>query len=175
MNIYLAGLIGSGKTTIGRLLAKELGWAFADPDEEMKRDAGKDFRQVVEEEGWLGFRQREYRICKRFALMQQTVVGLGGGTVRYDWNRDVLQATGINVLLLADLQVIAERVRVNDRPRVNAGVSLEQDLLSIWQSSQDLYLSFADIVYRTDEGKSIEQEVQELQAIIMDRFGQRSE
>jgi shikimate kinase len=169
MNVYLAGLIGAGKTTLGRLLAAELSWSFADLDDEMKKDAGKDFRQVVEEEGWLGFRQREYRICKRFAQMQNTVVGLGGGTVRYDWNRDVLNGTGVKVLLLADLNVIANRVRSNDRPRVNPGVSLEEDLERIWQTSQDLYLSFADVIYRTDEGKSLPEEVNELKAIVLSK------
>jgi shikimate kinase len=167
MNIYLAGLIGVGKTTLGQLLAHEMGWKYADLDEAMKRDAGKDFRQVVEEEGWLGFRQREYRICKQFAQMQATVVGLGGGTVRYDWNVDVLRNTGINILLVADLHVLAERVRQNDRPRVNSGVSLEEDLLRIWQTSQDLYLSFADIVYRTDQGKSLQQEAVELKEMVL--------
>lgn len=166
MNVYLAGLIGVGKTTLGRLLAAELGWTYADLDDEMHKDAGKDFRQVVEEEGWLGFRQREYRICKLFAQMDNTVVGLGGGTVRYDWNRDILRGTGVKVLLLADLSVIAERVRNNDRPRVNPGVSLEEDLERIWQTSQDLYLSFADIVYRTDGGKSPEEEAKELKEMV---------
>lgn len=167
MNVYLAGLIGAGKTTIGRLLAAELGWQFADLDDEMKKDAGKDFRQVVEEEGWLGFRQREYRICKHFSQMKNTVVGLGGGTVRYDWNRDVLQGTGLNVLLLADLNVIADRVRANDRPRVNQGASLEDDLRQIWDTAQELYLSFADVVYRTDEGKSLQEEALELKEIVL--------
>lgn len=171
MNVYLAGLIGAGKTTIGRLLAAELGWQFADLDDEMKKDAGKDFRQVVEEEGWLGFRQREYRICKRFSQMKNSVVGLGGGTVRYDWNRDVLAGTGLNVLLFADLNVIADRVRANDRPRVNPGVSLEEDLRQIWDTAQELYLSFADIVYRTDEGKTLQGEALELKKIVLRHGG----
>ena len=167
MNVYLAGLIGAGKTTVGQMLAAELGWPYADLDEEMKKDAGKDFRQVVEEEGWLGFRQREYRICKRFAQMQNTVVGLGGGTVRYEWNMDVLRGTGVNVLLFADLNVIADRVRNNDRPRVNQGVSLEEDLQRIWQTSQDLYMDFANVVYRTDQGKTPQEEAKELKEIVL--------
>ena len=167
MNVYLAGLIGAGKTTVGRLLAAELGWPYADLDDEMKKDAGKDFRQVVEEEGWLGFRHREYHICKRFSQLKNTVVGLGGGTVRYEWNMDVLRGTGLNVLLFADLNVIADRVRTNDRPRVNPGVSLEEDLQRIWQTSQDLYLNFAHIIYRTDEGKTPQAEAQELREIVL--------
>ncbi len=124
--------------------------------------AGKNFRRVVAEEGWLGFRQREYLICKRFARQDKAVCALGGGTVRYDWNRDALQGTGARVLLLANLDVLAERVRVNDRPRVNPGVSLEEDLDQIWTRHKDLYLSFADIVYHTDHDKTAEQEADEL-------------
>lgn len=161
-NIYLTGMIGAGKTTIGKAIAARLGWAFGDLDDEMFKDAGKDFRQVVADEGWLGFRVREYRICKRFAAMRHNVVALGGGTVRYEWNRDVLGGTGAVILLTASIAEHAERVRANDRPRVNPGVSIEEDLNTIWTTASDLYLSFADIVYPTDQGKTVEQEADEL-------------
>jgi shikimate kinase len=162
VNIYLAGLIGAGKTTVGWALAQRLGWSFHDLDVAMREDAGKDFRQVVAEEGWLGFRVREYRICKRFAGMDRVVVGLGGGTVRYEWNRDLLRGTGANVLLHADLGVIADRVRPNDRPRVHPGTTLEEDLALIWNDHKDLYLGWADHVYMTDQGKSVQDEVDDL-------------
>ncbi len=162
MNIYLAGMIGAGKTTIGKILAAKLGWAFADFDAVMAEMAGKDFRQVVAEEGWLGFRQREYAICKRFARADETVCALGGGTVRYEWNRDVLAGTGVRVLLVADLDTLAARVRLNDRPRVNPGVTLEQDLAQIWGQHQDLYTNFADVIYDTAQNKTPDQEADEL-------------
>ncbi len=60
-------MIGSGKTTLGKALAERLGWPFQDMDSVMELDAGKSFREVVDEEGWLGFRAREYRTCKQFA------------------------------------------------------------------------------------------------------------
>ena len=161
-NIYLTGMIGAGKTTVGRVIAQRLGWEFGDLDDAMFKDAGKDFRQVVADEGWLGFRVREYRICKAFAARQNTVVALGGGTVRYEWNRDVLSGSGVVILLQADIGVHADRVRANDRPRVNPGVSIEDDLTTIWTTASDLYLGFADIVYRTDQGKSVEEEADEL-------------
>lgn len=166
MNIYLAGLIGAGKTTVGRLLAERLGWIYEDLDPGMELEAGKNFREVVAEEGWLGFRVREYRICRRFASLDRAVVALGGGTVRYEWNRDVLRGTGVNVLLAAELDVIADRVRANDRPRVNAGTTLEEDLAQIWGNHKDLYLNWADVVYRTDQGKSVAEEVEELLEIL---------
>jgi shikimate kinase len=170
MNIYFAGMIGSGKTTLGKSLAKRLGWSFDDLDNAMEKLAGKPFSQVVAEEGWLGFREREYTIIKQFAAMDHTVIGLGGGTVRYQWNCDVLRNTGINVLLIADLDTLAARVKLNDRPRVNPKTTLEQDIAQIWGDHQNLYYEFADIVYPTDKGKSVEQEVDELLEIIRSKY-----
>jgi len=162
MNVYLSGLIGAGKTTIGRELAGRLGWDFDDIDLAMATLTGKPFHAVVEDEGWLAFRQYEYQICKQFARMDRAVIGLGGGTVRYEWNRDVLTGTGVNVLLVADLKTLACRVRPQDRPRVHSGASLAEDLLTIWQNHQDQYLGFADIVYPTDRGRTISEEVDDL-------------
>ena len=170
MNIYFAGMIGAGKTTLGKPLATRLGWSFDDLDDAMARQAGKPFSQVVAEEGWLGFREREYKIIKQFAAMDHTVVGLGGGTVRYEWNCDKLRSTGVNILLIAGLNTLVERVKINDRPRVNPKTTLEQDIEQIWGKHQDLYYKFADIVYPTDKGKTVEQEVDELLEILRSRY-----
>jgi shikimate kinase len=162
MNIYLSGMIGAGKTTLGRLLAERLRWDFDDLDTAMASLAGKSFREVVAEDGWLRFRELEYTICKQFARMHRTVIGLGGGTVRYEWNRDVLHNTGINVLLVADLSVLASRVQDNDRPRVNVGTTLEDDLARIWEQHHDLYLAFADLVFDTGRGQGASEAADEL-------------
>jgi len=128
----------------------------------MDRELGYSFHRLVQEKGWLAFRELEYDICRRFAHMQRVVVALGGGTVRYAWNRDVLHGTGITILLDADLRTLADRVRKDDRPRVNPGVSLEEDLGRIWLNHGHLYRQAADIVYRTDAGQDIDSEVADL-------------
>jgi shikimate kinase len=166
MNVYFSGLIGVGKTTVGKVLAELLGWPFDDLDLAMERTAGKDFRQVVADEGWLGFRMREYSICKGFARLDHTVIGLGGGTVRYEWNRDVLQGSGANILLEVDISNLPERLRDNDRPRVNPGVSMEEDLAWMWEKHKHIYEGFADIIYPTDRGKSVMEEAQDLLALL---------
>ena len=165
LNIYLSGLIGSGKTAIGERLAARLGRPFFDLDREMDRGLGRSFHELVREQGWLAFREVEYDLCRRFAKMEGVVVALGGGTVRYAWNTDILRATGVMIFLETDLAVLAERVRRADRPRVNPGVSLEEDLQRIWSASAHLYRQSADIVYRTDTGKEIEAEVGEVLAL----------
>ena len=175
MNLYLSGMIGSGKTVLGTLLAQRLGWSFFDLDQEMdkelssrgdhaKRVTGRPytFHDLVREQGWLAFRELEYNLCKRFSKMNRSVIALGGGTARYEWNRDILMGTGVRILLLADLKVLAERVSQQDRPRVNPGTTLVEDLKRIWDEHQEQYLGFGDLHHRTDEGKTVSEEVQDL-------------
>lgn len=169
MNIYLSGMIGSGKTAVGTLLAQRIGWPFFDLDREMDRELGRSFHELVREQGWLAFRELEYRICKRFALLEQTVIALGGGTVRYEWNTDLLRGTGIMILLEADLPTLAGRVLAADRPRVNPGVSLEEDLQRVWSSSAHLYRQAAALTYQTDTGKGVEEEVDDLVTLLKSR------
>ena len=80
---------------------------------------------------------------------------LGGGTVRYEWNRDALRGTGLTVLLEADLGVLAERVRRADRPRVTPGLTLEEELQRLWSSAEPIYRKAADLSYRTDLGRDV--------------------
>ena len=162
LNLYLCGLIGSGKTVLGEQLAAHLNRPFLDLDREMDRELGRSFHELVREEGWLAFRQREYALCRRFAALRRVVIALGGGTVRYAWNTDILRGTGVMILLDADLSVLVERVRHADRPRVNPGTSLGEDLQRIWSESGHLYRQAADLIYRTDTGKGVEVEVGEL-------------
>lgn len=169
MNVYLCGMIGSGKSAIGRRLAAKLGRPFADLDEEMNRELGGSFHELVRAQGWLPFRELEYTICKRLAALHECVCALGGGTVRYEWNRDVLRGTGLTVLLEADLAILAERVRRAARPRVNAGLTLEEDLAQLWASAEPLYRAAADLTYRTDEGRDVEAEAEDLARLLKDR------
>ncbi len=166
MNIYLCGMIGSGKTAIGLALARRLGWSFYDLDRVMEAEAGKRIHEIVADETWVGFREKEYAICKRFSRMDRSVIALGGGTARYEWNRDALKGSGITILLTATLKVLAERVRRNDRPRVNPGVSLEQDLSLLWKRFRHLYRLAADLTYRTDQGKTVRQEAEDIVRIL---------
>ena len=165
-NVYLAGMIGSGKTTIGQALARVLGREFRDFDWELKAETGLDLHGVVRERGWLGFRVAEYETIKRLAAKEGLVVGLGGGTVRYPWNLDALAGSGPIVLLTASLDVLAERVRATDRPRVNDGTTLEEDLELIWRNGRDMYLKAASIMYPTDRGLTVDEEAAELAQLL---------
>ena len=165
-NVYLCGMIGTGKTTLGERLAARLGRPFHDLDRELDQELGRSFHELVREQGWLAFREIEYRICKRFAGLEHAVCALGGGTVRYEWNTDVLRGSGVMVLLEGDLALLAERVRAADRPRVHAGLSLEEDLARIWRQSAHLYRGAADLVYRLAPGRGIDESVADLVTLL---------
>jgi shikimate kinase len=158
-------MIGSGKTTVGKRLSRELDLAFYDLDQEMERILGYSFHRLVEEKGWLAFRELEYSICKKFAQLTNAVVCLGGGTVRYEWNMDALRGTGLFILLTAPLKELMRRLETAPRPRVNVQTSLEEDLHLIWATSKEKYYSPAEVVYDT-HGKSIHQTVRDLRALV---------
>jgi len=158
-------MIGSGKTTVGERLAQTLDLDFYDLDQEMDRILGHSFHQLVEEEGWVAFRELEYSICKRFAKLDNSVICLGGGTVRYEWNLDVIKGSGLVILLTASLEELIRRVKLADRPRVHVGTTAEEDIRKIWEKSKDKYYGAADLVYATDQ-KCIQEEVRELKQMV---------
>jgi shikimate kinase len=161
VNLYLSGMIGSGKTTIGRELSARTGLALVDLDQEMDSRLGYSFHRLVHERGWLPFRELEYSICKYFAGLSETIVCLGGGTIRYEWNRDALAGTGPVVLLEAGEDTLIERVSRADRPRVNADTDLPGDIRRMWREHGHIYRSSADHIVSTD-GRTLDEEVADL-------------
>ena len=165
MNLYLSGMIGSGKTTIGREVSRRTGLPFVDLDMEMDSRLGYSFHRLVQEQGWVPFRELEYSICKYFAGLSGTIVCLGGGTIRYEWNRDALAGTGPIVLLEASEETLIERVSKADRPRVNPDTNLAGDIRRMWTEHAHRYRSAADHIISTD-GRSLDEEVTDLLGIL---------
>jgi shikimate kinase len=82
---------------------------------------------------------------------------------------DVLKGTGLIILLTAATEELIRRVKPADRPRVNIGTTLEEDIRKMWQTSKDKYTQAADFVYQTDQ-KNIEAEILELKQVVLDYF-----
>lgn len=165
MNVYLAGMIGSGKTTIGTATSARTGLPFADLDQEMNRRLGYSFHQLVAEQGWLPFRELEYDICRDFAQRTGTIICLGGGTVRYRWNRDVLAGTGPIILLEARVETLIARVSRADRPRVNRDTDLAGDIERMWREHAKTYRAAATHTIHTDD-LTLDEEVRAVYEII---------
>jgi shikimate kinase len=115
-NIVLTGFMGTGKSTIGKHIARRLKWPFVDADEEIVRRAGMPIPQIFAQYGEPHFRQIEREVCRELAARQQTVIATGGGMLVDPVNRDVMQANGLVVCLTATMKTLARRLR-NDGSR----------------------------------------------------------
>lgn len=111
MNVVLIGYRGSGKTTVGRLLADRLGVAFVDTDATIVEAAGRSITDIFAEEGEAGFRRREREAILRAIAIENRVISIGGGAIEDDRSRAALRAFGHVVWLTADSTVLWQRVQ----------------------------------------------------------------
>lgn len=118
-NIILCGFMGTGKTTIGKLIATRLGWAFADTDHVIEQRQAKSVREIFTELGEPAFRAMESILCTEIAASwERTVIATGGGMVLNPKNREILTKAGLLVCFDAAPQVLAGRLdhKSSDRP-----------------------------------------------------------
>jgi len=120
-NIYLCGFMGTGKSTIGRILARQLDWPLVDLDSVIEHQTGYSIASLFEERGEPYFRALETETLLEVARQSGQVVACGGGLVLSEENRQVMSRTGLTVGLLASEQTILSRTaRDNKRPLLEA-------------------------------------------------------
>lgn len=140
MIVYLVGMPGSGKSTVGAELAGRLGVPFVDLDVEIERSAGKGVSEIFDEVGEPGFRALEAHALQKASSQDPAVVSCGGGVVLEPANRITLRNTGICVFLDVPLELLRERVRpAEDRPLIRSAGDLERLL----EEREPLYREFA--------------------------------
>ena len=148
-NIFLVGLMGAGKTSVGKLLAKRLGKAFYDCDQEIERATGVKIPVIFEIEGEAGFRAREGRMLAELAGRRDIVLATGGGAVLSADNRKLLAGNGVVVYLRAVVADLWQRTRHDrNRPLLKTAeprAKLEQ----LFAERDPLYRSVADIIVDT--------------------------
>jgi shikimate kinase len=109
-NIVLAGFMGTGKSTVGKLAAERLGLAFVDTDEVIVERAGKPISEIFSQEGEQAFRQLEAKVCLDIGGGSGQVIALGGGALLNAKVREDLVARNLVICLTCDLDEIARRV-----------------------------------------------------------------
>lgn len=148
-NLILVGMMGSGKTTMGRALAKHLGKAFVDSDEEIQKRTGVTIPHIFDVEGEAGFRQRETAAIRDLVLRDDMVLATGGGAVLMEQNRALLQQNGIVVYLKASVHDLWQRTR-HDRNRPLLQIAdPHAKLMELFRQRDPLYLQVADIVIQS--------------------------
>ena len=164
-NIILIGPMGSGKTSTGRMLAKEMGYAFADTDEEVTKRTGVSIAYIFDVEGEEGFRKRECLALKECLNDNNTVLSTGGGIVLSKENRDLLQDRGTVIYLQTSIHSQLKRTAsTNNRPLLQ-NKNPEETLEKLMLTRAPLYEEIADITIMTDN-KSLQEMSKEIQRTI---------
>jgi shikimate kinase len=125
-NIFLTGLMGTGKSTIGALVADELSYRFVDTDEEIMTNERLSITEIFRTHGEAHFRRAERTLLEKLVKREMQVIATGGGMLADEANLALAIRHGLVVLLIADTKSLALRLRASvDRPLI-AGVELEQ-------------------------------------------------
>jgi len=148
-NLFLVGLMGAGKTTVGRLVARRLKLRFLDSDHEVERRCGVKVPVIFEIEGEPGFRAREAAVIDELTALQGIVLATGGGVVNSKESRQALASRGTVVYLRGRPEDLYERVRHDkNRPLLAGGDPLGR-LRALFSERDPLYRSIADLTVDT--------------------------
>ena len=145
-NVFLVGMMGAGKSTVGKALARRLGREFVDCDREIVERTGVPIATIFEIEGEAGFRRRESAVLAELAGRRDTVVATGGGAVLAEENRRLMREHGTVVYLHAALDDLHERTRRDVARPLLAKGDRRATLTSLLEARDPLYRDAAHIV-----------------------------
>lgn len=148
MNIVLTGMRGTGKSSIGRVLANLLACTFVDTDVSIEEHAGCSIADLVARHGWEHFRALERQVVTRIATADRQVIAVGGGTLIDEENAARLKARGLVVLLLCDIATLQRRIAMGtNRPSLTGQTSAVDELERVWEARRACYHAVADLTY----------------------------
>ena len=160
-NIYLIGFMGVGKSTIGKLLAKEMAGQLVEMDETIEAEQGISINEIFAKYGETHFRDLESELVKRIAGGEGNIISCGGGAVLRAENVDNMKKSGQIVFVSATPETIYKRVRYStNRPLLNGNMNVEY-IAGLMEKRRALYEGAADITISTD-GKTQNEIVEEI-------------
>ncbi len=152
LNPILIGYRCCGKTTIGKELADRLSLGFMDTDALVEATAGCTISQLIEEKGWLFFREMESQLLQRTIEQPNLVISTGGGIILDPKNREMIKKQGRAIWLKADAETIVQRLKGDDnahRPRFNQKDSLYKETCDMLDQRTGLYRETASLTIDT--------------------------
>lgn len=163
MNIVLIGMRGSGKSTLGRLLAQKLHKDFRELDAEVEELEGMPIKEMVEKHGWDYFRDRETEVVRNVAASDNAVISTGGGVVIRPANIPLLRKNGVCIYLRTPLHVLLQRIggEATKLPRLTNETSVAEEMSKVMEGRAPMYEEAADEIVDT-EFHSAEQMVEEI-------------
>ncbi|MDO8414114.1 MAG: shikimate kinase [Gallionellaceae bacterium] len=148
-NIFLVGMMGAGKTTVGKILSRHLGKTFIDSDVEIQQRTGVNIPHIFDVEGETGFRQREINVIRELVQLDNIVLGTGGGAVLHEQNRAALRANGVVVYLKSAVHDLWQRTRHDrNRPLLQTADPYAR-LKALHEVRDPIYTELADLVVMT--------------------------
>ena len=155
MNIYLIGMMGTGKSTVGELLTKKLDYPFVDLDKNIEKYAGKSITKIFENDGEENFRILESEQLRSYS---NSVIACGGGIIMREENRTFMKENGKSILLTASPSKLSKRLIQSDsRPLLSGKINKEKLLKNIWLKRRLHYLNTAD--YTIETGHKTHEEI----------------
>ncbi|NVD99641.1 bifunctional shikimate kinase/3-dehydroquinate synthase AroKB [Massilia sp. BJB1822] len=164
-NVFLVGLMGAGKTTIGRILARKLGMRFVDSDHEIESRTGASIPLIFEIEGEQSFRRREAEVIRDLTAEEGIVLATGGGAILNPDNRAVLRERGTVIYLRASINSILARTSHDKNRPLLQTADPRKKLEDLMAQREPLYLEMADLVIDTGRPN-----VQSMVQIIMNQL-----
>ncbi len=166
-HIYLTGMPGSGKTSLGKRAARETGLPFADLDEVITEAAGMTVTEIFAQWGEKAFRQAETNALCALTRARPMIISTGGGTVMNPVNRKIMRCWGRIVLVDRPLEEIIENTRMDDRPLLRDGG--EEAVRRLYAEREAVYRSSAD--YVLPNSGEYQEAARKLTRLLYDRFG----
>lgn len=152
MNIFIIGMMGCGKSTIGKLLAQKLNMEFVDIDDIVEKVTDTPIPEIFEKYGEKRFRDMEGAFFREKAMQTNQVFATGGGVILDNKNRQVLKNSGITILLRTGSNSLSKRIRTTaSRPLLHDADNPENRLASIWSERKSYYESTANFIVDTNK------------------------
>lgn len=148
-NLFLVGMMGAGKTTVGKLLAKHLNKRFIDCDEELQRRTGVTVSHIFDVEGEPGFRKRESALIAELVRLNDLVLATGGGAVLAPANRDALMRNGLVVYLKGSVHDLWQRTRHDRKRPLLQTTDPVGRLKELFRERDPLYAEIADLTVQS--------------------------
>jgi len=167
-NVFLIGPMGSGKTAVGKHLARALHFAFRDSDAEIEGRTGVDIPFIFEKEGEEGFRLREREVIGDLTRLDNIVLATGGGAILLPDNRRVLAERGCVVYLKTSVFQQIERTRHSRNRPLLFNTDRQERLDSLMVEREPLYGEIADITVSTD-GRRVQAVAEDVHRLLKDR------
>ena len=153
MNIYLIGMMGSGKSTVGKILAEKMELLFIDLDLEIEKTGGKSVSEIFNQDGEDHFRKLESEELKQYS---ESVVACGGGIILDEENRQYINENGVAVLLTASMDELFKRLSDSNNRPILPDENTEKALTNLWLERKKDYLNTSDFLIETDGENPIE-------------------